>query len=221
MTTTRALHHLPAWALVLALGCGALGAQAQSGEDAKKAARRAQLQMQQLQQKAQEAEAAKARIEGDKSALDKQLREQTQQVARLKGALPKALESLKASEAARAELAATVATLEKQLAEQKASHDAALAAAERSTKQRDEQQAQLQRQLDTQLAQVGECSAKNERLVRMSAELLDRYRNKSVSDVMKQRDPVFGLGDVQMFNLVQEYRDKADAERFSPSTNNR
>lgn len=215
----RTLHRLSIAAMAMALGSTSLVAMAQSGDDAKKAARRAQLQMQQLQQKAQEAEAAKAKVEGDKSALDKQLREQTQQVARLKGALPKALESLKASEAARAELATTVAALEKQLAEQKATHEAALAVAQRSTKQRDEQQAQLQRQHDAQLAQVGECTAKNERLVRMSAELLDRYRNKSVSDVMKQRDPVLGLGDVQMFNLVQEYRDKADAERFSPSTN--
>lgn len=214
----RTLQRLSIAAIAIALGSASLVAMAQSGDDAKKAARRAQLQMQQLQQKAQEAEAAKAKVEGDKSALDKQLREQTQQVARLKGALPKALESLKASEAARAELASTVATLEKQLAEQKASHAEALAAAERSSKQRDEQQAQLQRQHDAQLAQVNECSAKNERLVRLSGELLDRYRNKSVADVMKQRDPVLGLGDVQMFNLVQEYRDKADAERFSPST---
>ncbi|MBC7994714.1 MAG: hypothetical protein H7Z15_15900 [Rhizobacter sp.] len=215
----RTLHRLSIAAMAMALGSASLVATAQSGDDAKKAARRAQLQMQQLQQKAQEAEAAKAKIEGDKSVLDKQLREQTQQVARLKGALPKALESLKASEAARAELAATVATLEKQLAGQKTSHEAALAAAQINTKQRDEKQSQLQRQHDAQVAQVGECSAKNERLVRLSGELLDRYRNKSVSDVMKQRDPVLGLGDVQMFNLVQEYRDKADAERFSPSTN--
>ncbi len=219
MNSTRSLHRLVLASLAFALGIWTMSATAQSGDDARKAARRAQLQMQQLQQQAQEAEAAKAKVESDKTALDKQLREQSQQVARLKGALPKALESLKASEAARAELAATVAALEKQLAEQKASSETALAAAVSNTKQRDEQQAQLQRKLDAQVAQVGECSAKNERLVRLSAELLDRYRNKSVSDVMKQRDPILGLGDVQMFNLVQEYRDKADAEAFSPSIN--
>ena len=66
-----------------------------------------------------------------------------------------------------------------------------------------------QRKHDTQVAQLGECSAKNERLVKLSAELLDLYRNKGVGDVLNQRDPVLGLGDVQMFNLVQEYRDKA------------
>jgi hypothetical protein len=47
-------------------------------------------------------------------------------------------------------------------------------------------------------------------------ELLNRYRNKSVTDVIKQRDPVLGMGDVEMFNIVQDYRDKADAERFTP-----
>jgi len=207
-------------ALALGLGLSAVGAAAQSGDDnARKAARRAQLQMQSLQQQAQEAQAAKAKIESDKAAVDKQLVEQTQQVTKLKGALPKALEKLKATEAVRAELTAKVAALEKQLSEQKAADDAALAAKaaelERNTKLRDE----LQRKHDAQVAQVGECTAKNGRLVQLSAELLERYRNKSVADVLKQRDPVLGLSDVQMFNLVQDYRDKADAERYSPSTN--
>jgi len=210
-------------AIALALGTSAFSAAAQSGDDAKKAARRAQLQMQQLQQQAQEAEAAKAKVEGDKAALDKQLLEQSRQMAQLKGALPRTQEKLKATEAERAELAAKVALLEKQLAEQKAEAAASLAAKshelEQSTKLRDERQAQLQRQHDTQLAQVNECSAKNKRLVKLSAELLDRYRSKSVAEVLSQRDPVLGLGDVQMFNLVQEYRDKADAEAFSPSIN--
>lgn len=219
MKLTRSLPRLSTVAVALVLGAAAFTASAQSGDDARKAARRAQLQMQQLQQQAQEAEAAKTKVESDKTALDKQLRDQTQQVARLKGALPKALESLKASEAARAELATTVAALEKQLAEKKASSEAALAAAERNTKQRDEQQALLQRKHDAQVAQVSECSAKNDRLVSLSAELLDRFRNKSVADVLSQRDPVLGLGDVQMFNLVQAYRDKAEAEAFSPSIN--
>jgi hypothetical protein len=84
---------------------------------------------------------------------------------------------------------------------------------------RDEQLAVLQRQHDVQVAQVAECTAKNTRLIKLSAELVDRWRDKSVSDVMRQRDVVLGLGDVQMFNLVQDYRDKAEAERFSPTTN--
>lgn len=192
---------------------------AQSGDDAKKAARRAQLQVQQAQQQAQEAQAAKAKLETDKAELDKKVAAQSQQVASLKGALPKLQEKLKAAEGERDELAAKVAALEKDLAERKLAAEAATAAGERTLKQRDEAQARLKREHDAQVALVGECSAKNERLLHLSAELLDKYRHKSVGDVLKQRDPVLGLGDVKTFNLVQEYRDKAEAERFAPTAN--
>jgi len=33
---------------------------------------------------------------------------------------------------------------------------------------------------------------------------------------MRQKEPLLGLKDVEMFNLVQEWRDKAEAERFTP-----
>lgn len=196
----------------------ALPAFAQSTDDARKAARRAQLQVQQAQQEAQAAQAAKAKIEADKAELDKKVAAQGQQLGQLKGALPKLQEKLKGVEGERDELAAKVAALEKELADRKLAAEAAAAAGERTLKQRDEAQARLKREHDAQVALVGECSAKNERLVRLSAELLDRYRNKGVGDVLSQRDPVLGLGDVQMFNLVQEYRDKAEAERFAPTT---
>jgi chromosome segregation ATPase len=194
-----------------------------SAQPADKAVRRLQLQMQQLQQQLQDAEAAKAKVEADRSAPAKELSQQSQQTGTLKSQLGRTGEQLKAAEAARAELAATVATLEKHLAEQKRSNEETLALKARElaqfTKQRDDTQSQLQARHDEQVKLVGECSAKNIRLVQLSAELLDRYRNKSVSDVVKQRDPLLGLGDVQMFNLVQDYRDKAEAERFSPAIN--
>lgn len=208
------LKHLALSSLIL-LAAGV--AFAQSGDDARKAARRAQLQVQQAQQEAQAAQAAKSKLETDKAELDKKLASQGQQLGQLKGALPKLQEKLKGVEAERDELATKLAALEKELAERKLTADAAAASTQRTLKQRDDAQALLKREHDAQVALVGECTAKNERLVRLSAELLDRYRNKSVGDVLKQRDPVLGLGDVQMFNLVQEYRDKAEAERFAPT----
>lgn len=196
-------------------------AHAQSSDEARKAARRAQLQMQSLQQEAQAAQAARAKVEADKAALDKKLSEQSQQVARLKGSLPRLQQQLKAAEEERLALAAKVAALEKSLAEQELLAESAQTAAQRSLKERDDSRGALQRQHDAQVALVSECSAKNERLLKVSAELLDRYRNKGFGEVLKQQDPVLGLGDVQMFNLVQEYRDKAEAERFTPNTVNR
>jgi chromosome segregation ATPase len=187
---------------------------------AEKAARRAQLQLQNLQQQLQEAQAAKSKVEADKAAVDQQLGEQTTQAEQLKASISKLEARLRASEKARGELAANVKSLEKQLADEKLSHEQALAQKARElaqyTKLRDEQQAQLQRKHDDQVALVADCTSKNGKLLHLNVELLNRYRNKSVTDVIKQREPVLGMGDVEMFNMVQDYRDKADTERFTP-----
>ena len=63
---------------------------------------------------------------------------------------------------------------------------------------------------------VTECSSKNDRLVLLNAELLESWRGKGVFDALRQREPVLGLGAVQMFNRAQDYRDKAETERFIP-----
>jgi chromosome segregation ATPase len=206
---------LVALGLALAASC-ALAEQT----PAEKAARRMQLQLQNLQQQLQEAQAAKSKVESDKAAVDQQLGEQTTQAEQLKTSISKLQAKLRASEKARGELAANVKSLEKQLADEKLSHEQALAQKARElaqyTKLRDEQQAQLQRKHDDQVALVADCTSKNGKLLHLNVELLNRYRNKSVTDVIKQREPVLGMGDVEMFNMVQDYRDKADAERFTP-----
>jgi len=205
-------------ALVLSVGAPAQAAD----KTVDKAARRLQLQLQNLQQQLQEAQDAKAKVEADKAEVDKQLLEQTEQVTKLTATLRKTSESLKSSEATRVQLVATVSSLEKQLADQKRSSEEAAALKAREllayTRLRDEQQAALQRKHDDQVTQVAECTVKNTKLIRLSGELLERYRRKTVKDVLTQREPVLGLGDVQMFNLVQDYRDRADAERFTPSS---
>ncbi|OYU00193.1 MAG: hypothetical protein CFE40_02450 [Burkholderiales bacterium PBB1] len=208
-------------AVVVFLTSGYASAQSED-KNAQKAARRAQLQMQSLRQQVQEAQAAKAKVEADKAELDAQLAAQTQQAGRLDDALRKASGNLRASEVARNQMASSIAALERQLAEQKQRSDDALAQKARELEQytrlRNEQQLQLQRQHDDQVAQVAACTAKNGRLIQLSAELLDRYRNKGLGEVLRQRDPVLGLADVELFNLVQDHRDRTDAERFVPSS---
>lgn len=202
-------------------------AQPAQDKTAERTARRLQLQMQTLQQQMQEAQAAKAkadadntRLDAEKAAVQSKLARQAQEIPRAQAALRKANEDLQEAARARAELAARVADLERQLAENKRVADATLAAKDRFLEQalkvRATEQIELQGRHDMQARQVLECSDKNVRLVKLNAELLDRYRKKGVSDVLAQRDPVLGFGDVQMFNLVQDYRDRADAERFSP-----
>jgi chromosome segregation ATPase len=199
------------------------GALAQAADkNAERATRRLQLQMQALQQQLQEAQAAQQKVNAEKAEVAKELTQKTQLAAQLKGPLAKATTELKAVTAEREQLSARVQALEKQLTEQRSSHEEALAAKTRegalAVRQREEQQAGVQKRLDEQIAQVAECSVKNLRLLQVSADILDRFRDRSITNVDKLRESLLGLGDVQMFNEVQEYRDKTAAERFTPST---
>lgn len=206
---------------LLALMCGLapMLATAQADKSAEKAARRFQLQIQNLQQQLQEAQSAKSQLETDKAGVDKVLLEQAPQLAQMKAALRQAGDNAKLAEAARLQLAAQVTSLERQMTEQRRSHDDALAQKARElvqfTRLRDDQQAQWQRRHDEQVVLVGECATKNDQLTHLSLELIDRYRHKTVADVIKQREPLLGLGDIQMFNFVQDQRDKVDVQRFT------
>ncbi len=205
---------------VVACALQPLCARAQD-KTAERAARRAQLQMQGLQQQVQDAQAAQARADADKAEAEKKLASQAQEIPRAQSAARQSAAALKASEAARAELQARVAQLEKQSSEQKRADDAALAARSFELAQVmhawDAQQAKLQARFDNEVAQVDLCTDKNRKLVELGAELLDRYRRKGFAEVAGAHDPLLGIGQVEMFNLVQDYRDRTDAQRLTPT----
>jgi uncharacterized protein (DUF4415 family) len=92
-----------------------------------------------------------------------------------------------------------------------------LAKSAEAAKARDLERSQLEGRSLDQARQLAECSVKNERLLAIGADLLDRYRRKGVGDALRLREPIFGFSDVEMFNLVQDYRDKIDVERLQPA----
>jgi chromosome segregation ATPase len=192
--------------------------QAQAEKTAERQARRAQLQMQNLQQQLSEAQAAQARADADKAAADKLAAGQAGELARLRAENKAGADKLRGAATERAELLARVAALERQLAEQKTAADEAAAGRQReqtaALATRDAAGQRLQARFDAQAALLADCSAKNERLFKLGAELIDRYRNKTATDAWKQREPLLGLADVEMFNTVQAWRDRAEAERF-------
>jgi chromosome segregation ATPase len=233
LTTTALCTRLArrgAAALLLIMLAGAASAQTQPDRSAERNARRQQLQLQNLQQQVQETQAAKAQAEAAKAEAEKRLQGQQRELPKLQGALRKASDGLKAAEAERDTLATQVEELRKQLAaaeslagEKRMATDAALAARDKEIERqrqtagaRDATIAQLEAGLGDQTRLVGECTDKNQRLVKLGAELLTRWRDKGLRDVVRQTEPVLGLGDVQMFNLVQDYRDRTEAERFNP-----
>ncbi|MEO5690207.1 MAG: hypothetical protein ABIR54_22845 [Burkholderiaceae bacterium] len=190
-------------------------------KSAERVARRAQLQMQSLQQQVQDAQSAQARADADKTEAEKKLAAQAQEIPRQQAAAHQAATALKVSEAARTDLQARLTALEKQSAEQKraddAAHAAKLAEVQEKLAWRDSQQRLLQTRFDNEVDQVFVCSDKNRKLVELSAELLVRYRNKGLGAIASQHDPLLGIGQVEMFNLVQDYHDRGETQRLIPT----
>ena len=222
-------HRRATAALALALLCAS--AHAQQDRSAEKAARRAQQQQQQvqeLQQQVSQAQAAKAKLEQDRAGLEKQLQERAQLVSRASAAQRAAGDKLKALEADKQQLAARVAELERAAEDQRKAAELALAGKDRELEQaaqagkrKDAERDDWQLRFGQQARMVTECSNKNERLLQVNAELLQRWRDKGLIDTLRQREPVLGLGAVHSFNLAQDYLDKAEAERFVPRIDNR
>lgn len=209
---------------LLALLC--CSASAQQDRNAEKAARRQQQQQQQLQelqQQVSKAQAEKAKSEQDRAAAEKQLQARSQSAARAGAAQRAASERLKALEADKLQLAARVAELEKAAEDQRKANESALSGKDRELAQaalafkaKEAEREEWQQRFGQQARLVTECSSKNDRLFQLNAELLERWRGKGVFDTLRQREPVLGLNDVQIFNLAQDYRDKAETERFLP-----
>jgi len=69
-------------------------------------------------------------------------------------------------------------------------------------------------QLTTQSAQLDGCAGDNLALYKLNLELLEQYRDKGVWDALKQREPVMGLGRVELENKVEHYRARLNQERL-------
>lgn len=69
-------------------------------------------------------------------------------------------------------------------------------------------------EVSRQTRQVESCEAKNSRLYQINAELMDKYQSKGVFGALLQAEPFTQLKSVEVENLLQEYRDKLDAENF-------
>lgn len=202
-------------------------AQTAPDRSAERAARRAQQQLQAAQQQASQAEADKAKALAQVGETEKQLKAREAAARSAQAASKLLADKLKAAEDSNKQLTARIAELEKAVADQRSGGEQALAAKDRelaqaaaAIKAKESERLDWQQRFGQQVRLVTECSGKNERLLHLNAELLNRWRDKGVVEALRQREPLLGLGDVEMFNLVQQYRDKADSERFTPQLDN-
>jgi len=71
-----------------------------------------------------------------------------------------------------------------------------------------------QQEVETSKASTATCEAKNLQLYQYSQELMTRYEQKGVWAALAQKEPT-GIKQVGVENLLQEYQQKLDAQRFS------
>lgn len=70
--------------------------------------------------------------------------------------------------------------------------------------------AALEEKLQVQTNNFGVCYGNNKQLLELNHELLERYQNKGVFAALRQKEPFTGVSQVEVENLVQDYRYKLD-----------
>lgn len=72
---------------------------------------------------------------------------------------------------------------------------------------------QTQSTLATRDTQVASCEGKNRKLYQFGRDLIAQCRDQSASDVALRLEPFTGIKRVGIENVLEEYRDKLDAEK--------
>jgi chromosome segregation ATPase len=175
-------------------------------------ARRAQLLEQRLDQE-------RSAWETERAALQKQLADAQATASAMKTENDKVVAQFAATAQERGTLQKTTADLNKQLADAKAANETMRADHQteltRLMHAREQERIAQNTRYDTQSASLGQCTDKNQRLIELSHGLLQRYRDKTALDAIRQEEPFLGFRDVEIFNQVQDYRDKINAEQFA------
>jgi DNA repair exonuclease SbcCD ATPase subunit len=195
--------------LVALLLCAVLNtSHAADDKKADREARRAEQLQQRLQQQ-------QATFETEKTDLQKQIADAKAASDALRLANQKTSSDLEQSTEQRNKLQKTVADLTRQLADAKKAAEASVAENQqqmtRFSKAREQERVVQNARFDATSTALNACTAKNQRLLSVAHQLLQRYQDKNVLDALRQQEPVLGFKDVETFNEVQDYRGQVDA----------
>lgn len=172
----------------------------------RQAVRRMQQQLNEMQQQ--------------KSVLD-------QEKAALEETLKKAGDETESHKKSAASAAARASRLEKDIDaanREKAELNAQLAEAQKQNQELDGQRKQLEQDLKNKvaaLAKEGEqrnlCETNNVELYHIGRELVDWYAKKGPLNAILEAEPFTGMKSVEMENLLENYREKLEAQHLEPA----
>jgi chromosome segregation ATPase len=201
-------------AMLAALAALAAGGAALAADDPKAARehemlRRTQEALRQSQAEAGELAQGKTQAEAKLKSATDELEALRNSAKSTQGSLRSQLNS---STSAQAELARQLEETRRQLAGVTAKEQESSAA----LRAREAELARSQSDLKASTTANTSCEAKNLKLYEYAQEMATRYKNKGVWASMSQKEPVFGLGDIQTQTMLQEYHEKLAAQRIAP-----
>lgn len=197
-------------AMLIAVGVSLATPMASAGEKKgnkeREAARRVQIMQQQFAQE-------KASLEKDKSDLTQKVddltkqsesaRQDATQLERKRSSLTRELATAKDE----------AAVLQEKLRLSETAHAELAVLHKRESEKNQKQVGLLQAALAQRGQALGSCQTKNGRLYELNREILAQYHDKGFLDALVQADPLTGIKSVQVENILEEYRDKLDAQR--------
>jgi chromosome segregation ATPase len=203
-------------AAILIMACATtIDAIAATDNDAKdkQAVHRMQLQLHAAQQEktelADQVEVLKKQVselEAKRAALEKKLNGQSRQISELS-------DKQLSDKQQQAELSDKYQETEKKLK---------LMEQQYATTSNNLQQTQMEKEQEKKKldGDIQVCEKKNSELYLLSVKLMDKYQAKGVLDAIRQAEPFTQLEKVRIENLLQEYRDKSDANRIASGRSN-
>ncbi len=202
--------------VVVLCAAGSVWAQDKRAAREKEALRKAQQQLQQvsqekngLQEKLTQSEAAKEAADKELSAAQGRTRSQAAKVRQLEA-------QLDAASAENRQLQGSKSELEQSL---KAA-SARVVAVEAELAQSQQQRRVLGTTLVERNREANACERKNGEIYALGRNLIDQCRDRSASDTVLRLEPFSGLGRVGLENMLEEQRDKLDAQRVVSGDSN-
>ena len=212
-----------AFALMTAVGSWNASAQ-QDDRRAREAARRMQQMQQQLTQEKAQLEQDKAKLEKENADKEKQMKQLLAKLKRTEAGTKQSEADVRQKSAEADRLKAELEAMSLKFVEQREKADKladSYKASVETIKQRDAEKETLNVRVLEQREIIGRqsrlvqaCEEKNLALYQLGTDLMQRYRNKSVMDALKQAEPFTQLEKVKMENLLQEYSEKMDAKKI-------
>lgn len=173
----------------------------------REAARRVQIMQQQFSQEKATLEKDKSELAEKADELSRQAESAKQSVVQLerkRSSLTKELTTAKEESV----------TLQEKLHKSETAHAELVALHKQESEKNQKQVGLLQAALSQRGQALGSCETKNSNLYEINRETLEQYRDKGFLDSLVQIDPLISIKSVQVENILEEYRDKLDAQRI-------